>query len=171
VRYYVDASVLIALGRDGKLDLLTVLDDPIVLPAVGAEVVGEPEATNLARFIERSATLGQEPASDALERAREILGERGLNGDIALIAAVLEDRENVGVATDDRRVRTVAEGLGASVTGTIGVVVYNVEEDRLDAAEAKRLLRAIDGRGFHMTGALRERADELIEAAEERNGS
>jgi len=172
VRYYVDASVLIALGQDGKLDLLTVLDDPIVLPAVEAEVVDEPEATTLGRFIERSATLGQKPANDALERAREILDERGPNGDLTLIAAVLEEREDVGVVADDRRVRTIAKGLGASVTGTIGVIVNNVENDRLDATEAKRLLRTIDGGGFHMTSTLRERADELIEAAaSDRNGS
>lgn len=71
----------------------------------------------------------------------------------------------VGVVSDDRRVRTVTRGLGATVTGTMGVLVRAVEEGRSSGDEAKTLLRRVDGGGLHMTAELRERAREMIEDA------
>jgi hypothetical protein len=52
-------------------------------------------------------------------------------------------------------VRTTARRLGATVTGTIGVVV-RVVEDGLDQEEAYDLIQRIDSHGLHMTGRLRE---------------
>ena len=74
------------------------------------------------------------------------------------------------VISDDRRLRTVAEGLGVRVTGTIGVVVRAVAEGRLTEGEAKDLVRRLDSRGHHTTGELREKADELIEDVARENG-
>ncbi|WP_193361366.1 hypothetical protein [Halococcus hamelinensis] len=68
------------------------------------------------------------------------------------------------MVSDDRRVRTIADGLGAIATGTVGVVVRAVDEG-LPPDDAKDLTRAIDRHGLHMTGELRETADELIEDA------
>ena len=90
-----------------------------------------------------------------------------MNWDVCVVAAVLihtEADEDVGVVSDDRRVRTVARGLGARVTGTVGVVVRSVEEG-LSAHEAKSVVRRVDEHGLHMTAELREKAFELVEAA------
>jgi predicted nucleic acid-binding protein len=172
---YVDASPLIALGAIGELDALEVLDgDLVVPPRVEAEVTTEPARTNLGRFLEtvehsdhpewvRSAV-----EAETRERAREILDEPEHRGDTELIGAVLgyanADRP-VGVVSDDRRVRTVADGLGATVTGTVGIVVRNVEDGELADDDAKDLVRELDGRGLHMTGELRETAYDLIDDA------
>lgn len=166
-RIYVDATTLIALGTVGELDVLTAFDGTlVVLPVVRAEVTTEPARTNLERFVDR---IGVETTSAATastdERARTLLDESTVNGDVRLIAATLAHTgadEPVAIVSDDRRVRTVADGLGAVVTGTIAVVVRAVEEERSEET-AKRIVDRIDEHGLHMTAKFRAKAYELIE--------
>lgn len=173
---YVDASTLIALGTVGELDLLYAFDGDIVAPErVQQEVTTQPAAETLRRFqpAERDGAELAEPPGVAVddadgERAKSVLDEAERNGDTAVIAGVLAHREAevpVGVVSDDRRVRRVADGLGATVTGTVGVVVRNVADDHLDAEAGKDLVRRIDENGLHMTGGLREKAYALIDDA------
>lgn len=172
---YVDASTLIALGTVGELDALDVLDGDLVVPErVRSEVTTEPARTNLERFLETVAYsdhpegIGDIVDEETDNRARTLLGDPEPSGDTALVGGVLactDTDESVGVVSDDRRVRTVAEGLGATVTGTVGIVVRNVEDGELAAAEAKDLVRELDSRGLHMTGELRETAYDLIDDA------
>lgn len=168
---YLDATPLIALGTIGELDHLTNFDGSlIVLPEVQREVTTEPARTNLDRLLDRPRVLTEAQIDDRMdEQAMEILGETTVTGDVRLVGVVLEhtgNEEPVAIVSDDRRVRTVARGLGATVTGTIGVIVRAVEEGLGDKA-AKDLLRQVDQNGPHMTGELRETADRLIEAAAE----
>jgi len=67
-------------------------------------------------------------------------------------------------STGDARMRTTARGLGATVTGTVGVV-FRAVKDGLDQEEAYDLIQRIDSHGLHMTGSLRETAAELIDEA------
>lgn len=168
---YVDASPLIALGTVGELGRLTVFDGtPVVLPAVREEVTTEPAGTNLERFLDRPDVRARAPTAPLDDdRAKAILDEPEVNGDVRLVSAVLAHAaqdEPVAIVSDDRRVRTVARGLGAQVTGTIGTIVRAVEEG-LEEAAAKSLVRQVDEQGLHMTGELRETADRLIEDAVE----
>lgn len=166
-----DATTLISLGTIGELDLLTTFSgDLVVLPAIQAEVTTEPARTNLERFIETHAlTTSEDAAAEHLSAAKTVLDEAETTGDVWLLAAVLghtaADRP-VAVVSDDRRVRTTARGLGATVTGTIGVVVSAVDAG-LDPADARRLDDRLDDHGLHMTGSLRAKADDLIAAAGE----
>lgn len=168
MRIYVDATTLIALGSVGELELLSTFDgDIVVLPAAAAEVTTEPARTNLERFIDRDDVSTRLPEAVDDDRAMAVLDEPDVNGDVRLTAAVLAHTgadESVAIVSDDRRLRTVARGLGARVTGTVGVVVRAVEAG-LDATAAKAVVREVDEHGLHMTGVLRERAAELIEEA------
>jgi predicted nucleic acid-binding protein len=171
---YVDATTLIALGAVGELELLAAFDGtPVVCSTVRAEVTTEPAATNVARLCGRDDIVTATAIDEDREtQAREILGETETNGDVHLIAAVLSHTdagEAVAVVSDDRRVRTVADGLGAQVTGTIGVVVRTVEEG-MKAEKAKRLLKRLDEHGLHMTATLHRTAEELVEAASGNTG-
>lgn len=187
----VDASTLIALGQIGELELLCCFEGDIVVPpAVRAEVTTEPAEQNLERFATRdSVFISDSGIISASEQAVEMLGETERNGDVELIGLLrcwqddaddrsLLTRENgeglpigfdthqsIGLVSDDRRVRTVARSLGATVTGTIGVIVRAVEERELDAEGGKDLVRRVDSHGLHMTGELREKAYELVEDA------
>lgn len=168
---YLDATTLIALGAIGELDLLTRLDGRLVIPeTVSTEVTTEPARTNLERFRERDDVHLRPVAAasdDRIAEAKRVLDENDLNGDVQIVATVLSCRANdtpVGVVSDDRRVRTVARGLGATVTGTIGVIVRVVEEG-LAVDDAKGSIRRIDSHGLHMTAELRETAYRLVEEA------
>jgi predicted nucleic acid-binding protein len=166
---FLDATTLISLGTVGELDHLTAFAGALVVPPrVQDEVTTEPARTNLDRFIEREQIRTEVAGSaDEVPRAREVLGEESETGDVQLIAAVLTytggDR-TIGIVSDDRRVRTTARGLGATVTGTVGVVVRAVEGS-LSPGDAHELVRRIDAHGLHMTGQLREKANSLIDDA------
>jgi len=167
---YVDATILIALGVVGELDALETFDrTPILLTTVETEVTTEPARTNLERAHERGV-LRRRPSDIEFddEQAQVVLEESEVTGDVRLVAAVLahtDARDDVAVVSDDRRVRTVARGLGAEVTGTIGVLVSAVDAGIYDVNRAKQLVRLLDEHGLHMTAELREKADELIENA------
>ena len=178
---YLDTTTLIALGEIGELDLLTTLDGRLCIQGpVEDEVTTEPADSNLRRFITRSPASVSGVSGDifdetreAKEEAQRILGEDEMNDDLAIVTMIVKLENNgidSAVISDDRRLRTVAEGLGARVTGTIGVVVRAVAEGRLTEQEAKDLVRRLDSRGLHMTGELREKADGLIEDAAQENG-
>ena len=166
-----DATTLISLGTIGELNLLTAFSgDLVVLPAIDAEVTTEPARTNLERFVEtHDVTTSEAVAAEHLSTAQTVLEESEPTGDVWVLAAVLgrtADDRPVAVVSDDRRVRTTARGLGATVTGTIGVVVNAVDRG-LDPADARRLVDRLDAQGLHMTGSLRAKADDLIAAASE----
>lgn len=99
-----------------------------------------------------------------LDRARSVLGRKDIGATETVLAGVLAhrepaDRSAVAVVSEDRTVRRTAQGLGAAVTSSFGVVVRAAIEDRfLNPAEAKRIVRRIDTHGTHLTGELRERA-------------
>ncbi|KAB1192269.1 hypothetical protein GJR96_01950 [Haloferax sp. MBLA0076] len=166
---YVDASTLIALGTVGELELLLNFDGDVVVELeVYHEITTEPAATNLHSLLKHEgARRSRDGVRAEHSKAKEILDEEEINGGVALIAQVLRWREHdqsIAIVSDDRRVRTVAEGLGATVTGTVGVVVRAVHEG-LPPSEAKDLIRRIDSHGLHMTGELRETAYRLIDEA------
>lgn len=164
---YVDATTLIALGTIDELDLLEGVGEPlVVLPSVTVEVTTEPARTNLERFCDAESVRTDPPIEPADEQAQRVLDDGEVNGDVRLVAVVIAhgDAEDVGIISDDRRVRTVCQGLGATVTGTIGVLVRAVDHG-LAADEAQRILRRLDEHGLHMTAALRDRASVLIEDA------
>ncbi|MCL9817454.1 hypothetical protein [Natronocalculus amylovorans] len=168
-RIFVDATTLIALGTIGELALLTNFSgDLVVVPRVQHEVTTEPAQTNLSRFISRYDIAQTDPhIASFREQSMKTLGEKTPNGDVDIIAAVLghtADTQSVGVVSDDRRVRTVARGLGATVTGTIGVVVRAVSTG-VSAQTGRDIIDRIDSNGLHMTGSLRQQAYTLIDDA------
>lgn len=166
-----DATTLISLGSIGELELLTKFEGRLLVPeSVAGELTTEPARTNLDRLLGNDeVTLLHTPGDHAtLTTALKVLDADTEHGDVELLAGVLsfEAETTVGVVSDDRRIRTITEGLGATVTGTIGVVVSAVHEG-LSESEGKKLIRRIDGRGLHTTGELRETAYELVEAVAE----
>lgn len=165
---YLDATTLIALGTVGELEVMTAFDGTLtVLPSIRSEVTTEPARTNLDRFVDREQVVTSPSVTVDEERAMGVLDASEVTGDVRLIGAVLAHTaadEAVGVVSDDRRVRTVARGLGADVTGTLGTIVRAVEEG-LSETEAKAIVRRVDEHGLHMTAELRVKAEELIEDA------
>lgn len=163
---YVDATPLYNLGMIGELDLLGSLRDDLVIPeAVHREITVEPASTNVGDMVS-SDSVETNPALDGyLADARRLLGDDKQTVDATLVAGLLaersraDDRPICGFVSDDRRLRRLADGLGASVTSTFGVVVQAAREDQyFTANQAKRVVRRMDNYGLVTTGPLRERA-------------
>ncbi|GGK51777.1 hypothetical protein [Haloarcula sebkhae] len=162
-RIYVGPTALYSLGQVGELSLLDAFDGDIVIPEpVIDEVQIEPTATNLAEYRESGIETGVD--EDHIDQARSLLGDADLGPAVTVLAGVLayrdsDDRSAVAVVSEDRTVRRMAQGLGAEVTSSFGVVVRAAIEDKyLKPTQAKRIVRRIDQHGMHLTGELRERA-------------
>lgn len=116
-----DATTLIALGSIGELELLANFDGDLLIPErVAAEVTTEPARTNLDGFQSRAdvSVLHVPDDHESVATAANILAADAQTGDVELLTGVLTfESSEVGVVSDDRRVRTVSSGLGARVTG------------------------------------------------------
>lgn len=159
---YVDVTPVYNLGQTGSLDILECLEGALVIPdAVVDEVTVEPAATNLEIYLENTDVSGPD-VSAWVDTAQGLLGSREPASDVALVAGLLRGHERdqqVALVSDDRRLRAVAEGLGATVTGTFGVITRaSVDDKYFSTSQAKRLVRRTDHHGVQMTGRLRERA-------------
>jgi len=162
-RIYVGPTALYSLGQVGELSLLDAFDGDIVIPEpVIDEVQVEPTATNLTEYRESDIDTGVDEGH--VDQAESLLGDSDLGAAVTVLAGVLahrdkDDRAAVAVVSEDRTVRRMAQGLGAEVTSSFGVVVRAAIEDKyLKPTQAKRIVRRIDQHGMHLTGELRERA-------------
>lgn len=177
-RVFVDPTTLVDLGQVGEIDHLTAVDGDLVVPdAVAAEVTTDPAATNLDRFLADSPVETGPCETDWTDEAMEVLGVADPTSEVRILEGVLAatdaaggtagsddegdggDAPPAGLVSEDRRLRTLAEGFGATVTGTFGVVVRAASEDKyISATQAKRIVRRIDSHGLHLTGEMREQA-------------
>ena len=170
-RVYVDATALVALGQVGELDLLDAFEGTVVIPdAVRDEVTTDPARTNLDRFVDEKEPVTGPVETAWTDEAMDVLGADERTSDVRVIEGILaatdgdsdevgDDAPAAGLVSEDRRLRTIAEGFGATVTGTFGVVVRAASDDKyLSTTQAKRIVRRIDSHGLHLTGELREQA-------------
>ncbi|WP_277540261.1 hypothetical protein [Haloarcula laminariae] len=162
-RIYVGPTAVYSLGQVGELALLDAFDGDVVVPGPVADAVDvEPAATNLAEYLDSGVETSVDESR--VERARSVLGDKDIGAAETVLAGVLahrdrRDRSAVAVVSEDRTVRRTAQGLGAEVTSSFGVVVRAAIEDKyLSPTQAKRIVRRIDQHGMHLTGELRERA-------------
>lgn len=160
---HIGPTALYNLGQVGELDLLSWFDGAIVVPEeVQAEITTQPAVTNLERYLaDNSVITAVRPA--VRERAAAALGIDADGYEAALLGGLfddsLEDTERILVVSDDQRLRALADGLGADVTGSFGVVVRAAVSDKyLSATAAKRIVSRMDKHGLQLTGELRSQA-------------
>jgi predicted nucleic acid-binding protein len=174
---FVDASVFITLAEIGREEQLLRLDGEVVVPrAVADEIRNDPAASALdtaaerddLRSIDGDKTSATGEANERLKRAAAHLGydsvDDGWTGDVALLAFGL-GAENPVVVTDDGPLRKACKALGATVSGSIGVLVAAVEHGNLEPDDAKDALVAMDETEARLSASLVRRAEELIDDA------
>jgi predicted nucleic acid-binding protein len=160
----VDALTLYELGQVGELELFDAFEgDIVILDAVAAEVDVEPAATNLSRYCEEyEVGTTVDGLAEFEDDAMALLDVDDRTSAVALVAAMLAGRErdeDVALVSGDKRLRAIADGLGATVTSAFGVVVRATADDKyFSTTQAKRVIRRTDHHGVQMTGTLRERA-------------
>lgn len=163
MRVYIDATPLYDLGQVGDLELLDAVDGDLQIPgAVLDEITVEPAATNLDRFLDEHDVETESEGEEWIDTAAQLLDSSEQSSDVQLVAGLLASRdrgEEFALVSDDRRLRAVGDGLGATITGTFGVVIRASLEDKyFPTTQAKRVIRRTDHHGLQMTGQLRERA-------------
>lgn len=134
----VDTACLIGLERIGRLDLLTTLVDPVLVPsAVAGEFGSEPEWMNVL------------PVADkGMVRALGLVVDPGEAEAIALAY-----EKQLRIILDDRKAREAAHSLGLRVTGTVGLLVLAKRAGIIPAVGT--VLDELDRSGFRVSTGLR----------------
>ncbi|MCD6410241.1 MAG: DUF3368 domain-containing protein [Candidatus Verstraetearchaeota archaeon] len=147
MRAVCNTAVLIALERIGRLELLEVLFDDVVVPDAVAREYGE----GLPRWVRRVAVGDRR----LVEMLREVLHV----GEAEAIALALEVDADV-VLLDDKRARLAARRLGLRLLGTVGVLVLAKKRGLITSLEDA--LRQLVERSFWLS---RDVVDEALERA------
>jgi len=141
-----DTTLLLYLGRIGQADLLPALFEPIVVPEV---VVSE---LDMGRLVRRDSinprrlnwiTTVPVPQSDmdALPPNRLGIGERA-------VIAYARSHSAYLAGLDDHQARQLAERIGLTVVGTIGVLLKAKQASLIPAIRAP--LDAVQSEGFRL---------------------
>lgn len=151
-----DTTSLIALAREGRLELLGTCFAEVLLPdAVYAEwLAGDPGVT---QRVQDSPFLRVATVTDtALLAQLELLLDRG-----EAEALTLAKTRGLPLLVDEKKGRAIARMMGVPVLGLVGLLILAVERKHLPAAEAEQILNGARQRGFRV-------ADRLVEAFQTR---
>jgi predicted nucleic acid-binding protein len=151
----VNASPLIVLARAGRLDLLLLLGDRIVVPDVVAEEV-KAHSDEAARALASHAWLVRSPAEPlSATIAAWDLG-RGESAVLSWAAA----HPGCLAVIDDYAARTCAEVLGIPVIGTLGLALRAKIRGRV--AAARPLIEELRRAGLYLSDKLIDDALSLV---------
>lgn len=131
---FLDATVLSNFASSHAVGFLeTVLDSPVVVPAVRDEIergqnLGHEYLTTAVDAFDEGLPVDDRPAEDVAIRERLDAGEAE-----ALRGAVERDGT---LATDDLAARRLADELSVPVTGSIGLLILGVERGQIDQETA-----------------------------------
>jgi predicted nucleic acid-binding protein len=139
-----DASCLIGLNNIGKLDILSKLYSNVIIPpAVEREYGGK------VPFVEVIA-----PSDNDLVRSLELfLGA----GESEAIASAIE--LSTPIILDDKKARTVAEGMGLHPVGTIGILLRAKHEGLIQSLT--QTINELEQKSFYVSAAISEQAIRL----------
>jgi len=143
----VDTTVLIALARLERLDLLSLLYERVFAPhAVQREALVHPARPDT-RLIREALAGGSVELVDPPDRAPRSPELAGLGaGETAAIAAA--HALGAVVVLDDRRARRAAVALGLDVIGSVGLLIEARRRGLIAAAEP--LVRELQAAGFRI---------------------
>lgn len=143
----VNASPLIVLSRAGRLDLLQLVADRIIVPAAVAEEVAA-HSDEAARAIGEHAWLENVPAIPV--SATVAAWDLGA-GESAVLSWAAAHPGSLAVV-DDYAARTCAEVLGVPVVGTLGLALRAKVRGRVPLA--RPLIEELRRAGLYLSDAL-----------------
>ena len=158
-----DAGPLIHLDELGQLRLLEGFAEILVPSVVWAEACSHRPLLSLAQIPGAQILDPLEPAPARLQSAP--LFSDLHPGERAALALLLERPDGM-LLTDDDAARRSAETLGLGVTGTLGILLRGVRRGQLNREEASGILRDIRAQSsLHASRALIARCLAALEAA------
>ena len=140
-----DSTCLIGLERIGELNILPALFDPILIP---------PEVER--EFGKKFSWLQTENLTSSL-----LVAALRLSVDAGEAEAIaLASEKSCLLISDDKQARAAAKRLGATVIGTVGVLVRAKQNGVVSAI--KPILDDLELNNFFISRALREEALKLV---------
>ncbi len=139
----VNASPLITLAKVGRLDLLTLRGQQLVVPTqVADEVLAGPEGDPARLALEGG--FGAPFHSVTIDS--DVLGWSLGAGESAVLSAA----KSMGAIAilDDHEARSAARSLGLRLTGTLGIVIQSAQEGHI--ASAVQLIRELRAAGLRL---------------------
>ena len=149
-----DTTLLLYLGRVGQAQLLSDLFEAIYVPEqVALELdmgrLMRPDTINPRRLEWVKLTNVSQSAIDTLPPNRLGIGEQA-------VIAYARSNPDCTVGLDDRQARLLAEQMGLSVTGTIGVLLKAKRANLISTV--RPLLDAVQLEGFYLRNDLYQEA-------------
>ena len=150
-KWICDASPIILLAKANREDLLLLSSDELLIPeSVEQEIVAGPEGsparswlrTNRSRYTQRSISVVPEVASWELG-----------DGESAALSWAVQNR-GWTVIVDDRAGRRCGQGLGVSLTGTLGLLLLAKEDEHIPSI--RPVMEALVDAGLQASDALLE---------------
>lgn len=157
-RVIINASPLIFLARAGRLDLLAVVAEEVLVPAAVADESrrrGPSDPTVLA--LQNTAWLRVEPARDV--DLRVLAWDLG-PGESAVLSLALA-MPGVEAIIDDLAGRRCAQALGVPVRGTLGLVLLAKQKGRI--AAARPVVAHLRHIGMYLSDNVVDRALALVD--------
>lgn len=151
----VDSTVLISLANIGKIEII---NQCLIPENVLKEIINEPAKSALLTLKFQKVT----PLKNSKLHSLSILGDKKETGDSDIVALLLDNPSSI-IATDDKRLRNVCRALGGKVTGTLGLLIYSVKNERFSKETALILLDKLNRTGFRTSIELYNRAKDKIE--------
>ena len=144
-----DASVLIALAKMRRLDLLnSVYGDVLIGPQVKAETVdagkriGAPGVERIEKALDDGWLQVARLSSKEKSTARSIVSKGGLDAGEAECLVLASFRKLI-VILDDRAARSFAEVMGVTFLGTAGMLFHAFVKKRLTLDELEDAVEAL----------------------------
>ena len=141
-----DSTCLIGLERIDRLDLLSELFEPVVIPPEVAREFG----------VSLYWLKVETPANDALMMSLKLLIDQGEAEAIAL-----GYEKHWRVLLDDRQARAVAQQMGLRIIGTVGALVLAKQQSMIPSL--RTLLAQLEAHNFYLSADLREEALRLVD--------
>jgi hypothetical protein len=142
-----DASVLIVLAKMGRVRLLRLLYEQVIIgPVVKAEVIDKgrvinaPEVSLIEKGVEESWIQEVRPTIKEKRLTQRVLEDTRLHPGEAESLSLACLRE-VGVLVDDKEARVIAEAMGVERVGTVGVLLEAFVKEHITYEELEKSVR------------------------------
>lgn len=152
-----NASPLMYLAKIGKLDLLKELFKEIIVPKeVYEEIVveGKKEGFLDAYVVESAVNEKRIKVEEVrVDKELEMFAPEIDSGEIAVISLARKIKPSL-VLIDDASARTIAEGFGFNVKGTLYVLLMALKKKLIEKKEIKDLINRLIKLGFRISHEL-----------------
>ena len=158
-----DTTPIISLIKIHRLDLLEKLFGEVLIPdAVSRELITNESFSNEAEEVKKSAFLKISPVHNRQSIAI-LQAISGLDDGESEAIVLADEKKSDVLIIDERKGRMVAQKLGITITGTVGVLVQANNEGMITKDEAESCLEFLRKSNIRLSEKLVQEASDMME--------